>query len=359
MFLTCWALGLCLLHYPGGAWWKLCGGDTGWRKGTFGQAIVSKFCNELTIFTLLVVISPCAQALHGVELLILLWRAVFWGYLRVGLWLCWSMRWGFPHASYQQGCCVAVPSAALAQGVSSAEQDQAPVQRCPTVLSAAGTWVVRVGREESGATLASCTHVLLSWHFACWLCSGTTSVKGRLLESWNRGCQGMQSTWCCMRGADVAQLGALWRCVPGCQPGSPLPARDPPCLLSLLQCSLPHRGSGASPVPAPVGMALGRVDATCRAHFALAPSQDSLAEQVRVYGAGLRGGHGVLCGSWAKGSLGGFVMCTCTCWSPALTRDLGLQGDPGRGELTAPHQSTELGRGRRDFTPHHFYKQIY
>lgn len=116
------------------------GGDMGWREGAFGQPLVSNFCDRLTVFTLLVVNSPCAQALHGVELFILLRGAVFWGYLRVGLWLWWPRRWGCPHPSCQQGQCVAVPGVALARGLSSAGQDQVPAQRCPTVPSPAGTW---------------------------------------------------------------------------------------------------------------------------------------------------------------------------------------------------------------------------
>lgn len=204
----------------------------GWKEGAFDQASISKFCNELTICTLLVVIFPCAQALHGVELLILLQSTVFWEYPRAGLWLCWSMRWGFPRPLYQQSCCMAVPGAALAGGVSSAEQNQAPVQRCPR------TWVVGLGKGVSSAAVASCIHVLFSWRIACWLGGGTASVKGRFLESWNWGCQDVQNPWSCVRGTDMAPLwrwipgwlgkGSTWQGRPRCRAGCPLPARDPP-----------------------------------------------------------------------------------------------------------------------------------
>lgn len=46
----------------------------------------------------------------------------------------------------------------------------------------------RRGAGLSGAVLGFCIHVLSSWHFICWLCSGTSALgeKGRCLGCWSR-----------------------------------------------------------------------------------------------------------------------------------------------------------------------------
>lgn len=169
--------------------------------------------------------------------------------------------------------------------------------------------------------------------FAGGLCGGTASVKGWRLGSWSWGCRDMQSPWCCVRDAGVAAGCSVavgsWLAryrqrvarVSASLDALSLPGTLP--ALSPLPCSPPDGGSGASPVPAAVAMAPGRVDATRAALFALAPPRDSPS------GARLRGG----CGVAGPGALcGGFMMCMCVCWSPVPTGDPGPQGDPGRGE---------------------------
>ena len=91
------------------------------------------------------------------------------------------------------------------------------------------------------------------------------------------GCSVAPGSWLAWYRQRVARASPL-------QPGCPLPARGSPCLLSPPWYSLPDGGSGASPVPTPVAMAPGRVDATRRGRFALGPSWDGLAEQVRTWG---------------------------------------------------------------------------
>lgn len=46
----------------------------------------------------------------------------------------------------------------------------------------------RRGAGLSGAVLGFCICVLSSWHFICWLCSGTSALgeKGRCLGCWSR-----------------------------------------------------------------------------------------------------------------------------------------------------------------------------
>lgn len=65
--------GLCLHCSPEGSMVGIMCWAHWVKRGAPGQAIVSEFVSELTVFMLLAVSSPCAQALHGVKLLL------FWG----------------------------------------------------------------------------------------------------------------------------------------------------------------------------------------------------------------------------------------------------------------------------------------